>query len=397
MQYVKRYLKNSENIDDLDHITVQEDLPKYRIISNGVVLPRKTLKKSRKEPYQGVGGVVDQEGNYVIQSAVYDLKKNVSNREVPLAFGGAYPYVSLHKIESSVVYLGMAHQQWGHFLMDVIQRCWYPYNYQCEDFCFVFSGFGDGIDRFRGNYLTFFKLLGIDESKIIIVNSPTAFSTVIVPDAAIIPGEKIYGIFIKMIRSVVHNAVNEFPDYYVPDSVYFSRRHLKDVKEIGENRIEQIMKEAGITIIYPEELSLIEQILYWQKAKRLFCISGSIPHNCIFANEDTELFIFTKMEKMVGYQFTMDKVAGIRPVYISAYKEPFRRYPIDVSRGPFWISITEEVKYFFEEYYNLEITNKIKIREWIEYFVICAIAEMRYRFRGTGSRLRVIKKKLCID
>lgn len=145
--------------------------------------------------------------------------------------------------------------------------------------------------------------------------------------------------------------------------------------------------------MYPEELSLIEQIFYWNSAKEIACINGTIPHNCVFANTELKLYVFSKMSRVVGYQATMDKIWGSEPLYISAYKEPFKRYPLSVDRGPFWIIMNENVRQFFEERYGKDFKRIIEKREYVKYLIMCIEAEARYQLGGIKSAFKKILHK----
>lgn len=413
VEYNTSYIKVAEErIQELaSYVQVYDEMPKVKILDNALVFPRKNggVCHNTNIPYQGLGGVIDSDGNFVKESIIYDLKiqRNIDR----IAFGGTYNVSLVEEDDRVAIYLGLAHKHWGHFLVDIIQRCWYPMVYdllgnsnekkKCRDgiklpenYIFVFSGFGDNSNKFNGNYAEFFRLLGLDDNKIVFVNLPTKFKRVIVPGIAIYPGEFICSVYRILIDTVIEQAMIEQKKLQREEKIYFSRTHLTGTMEIGEKEIENAMMLSGYKVMYPEELSLGEQIFYWQTAKSIACINGTIPHNCIFAHKNIVLIVFNKMNRIVGYQFTMDIVQGITPIYITAYYEPFKRYPLSVSRGPFWILITDDVKRFIKENYNEDVLlSKKTFKNWISYLKLCLIAEVRFRFRGTKAKLKKVIKK----
>lgn len=385
-------------------ISIREGLPNYVIIENGIILPRKVnfIHTNKNMPYQGLGGVITNNGTFVKESYIYDLISKPNQNHI-IAFGGGYEVKEVSNSNKTVIYMGLAHQHWGHFLIDIVQRTWYLlYNDILENksmtddnnLFYAFSGFGNYSTEFKNNFKEFFRLLGIDTNKILFVNKPTQFKKVIVPDVAVHPGEYIYPVFKEIFNKVSENAIFEEKNREKINKIYFSRTHLKDSKEMGEKHIEVLMKRAGFTILYPEELSLTQQIFYWQTADEIACINGTIPHNCVFAHKNLKLFIFNKMQKMVGYQFTMDAVWGSTPIYVKSYKEPFSRYPIDVSRGPFWISITKQLQQFAKLELGVTVEEKSKIKDWINYIMICILAEGKYRLRGSKAKAKIFINKL---
>lgn len=375
-------------------IHVIDDLPQSVTLNDGLILPRKTGLKNA--PYQGGGGVLDYEGNLVKESVIYDLI-NTDDQKQFLAFGYAYDAPHIKVDNRKVIYLGLAHQHWGHFLIDIVQRLWFINENREEiesgrykDYLFAFAGFGNGVTEFRGNFVEFFRLFGLDTRRIIIVEEPTQFSEIVIPDIAIYPGQYIHTIFKAVFNRVVESAMVEATKKSLPTykRIYFSRTHLRDNKEMGEEHIQSALEHCGYEVLYPEELSLTEQIWYWQTADEIACVNGSITHNCVFAKPELKLYVFNKMSRVVGYQFTMDAIWGNTPVYISAYREPFKDFPISVSRGPFWIAVTDDVKRFLKDTYNEKIDSVAKEDKIVRYAYLCLIAKGKYLFRGSKERVK---------
>lgn len=393
--------KLGDRINQLEaNVKVLKKKLSYKCIKNGVVLPRKLVEiESKRLPYQGLGGVVDEQRQIVKESYHFDLL-NEEQQQQKYAFGGFYEFKT-EKVENVVaIYMGLANKHWGHFLIDIVQRAWILNEIEnyigTREYKFVFCGTEERRKKFGGNYDDFFKMVGIDVQKIEIVNSPTQFTEVIVPEVSIYPGEWITEEYRDIFQKVIHSAMEEINISTMPnyEKVYFSRLHLNDNKEIGEQSIENLMRRCGYTVLYPEELSLKEQIYYWQTAKQIACVNGTIPHNCVFANKNLQLFIFTKMERIVGYQFTMDKVQNIRPVYINSHREPFNRYPLSVSRGPFWVTITENVEKFVKNMYGEKIEETKSKKEILQYLQMCMVIEIKYHLRGGRVWARKFKNRL---
>lgn len=411
MYNTKYCIKSSKRVNELaGYIKIKNitELPTVVEVNRGIVLPRQVSKRGTM-PYQGLGGVVSSENKFIKESVIYDLKTERDKDRI--AFGGEYDAKQIEFSEKVAIYLGLAHAHWGHFLIDIVQRCWYPlvkgklleksilypdYYDEMEipdDYVFVFSGFGNGSTKFSGNFELFFHLLGLDSSRILFVNNPTEFKKVIVPNVAVYPGEYIYPVYKEIFDIVIRNGMKKSSGLIPKDNIYFSRNHLRDPKDIGEKNIEAVMKKAKYDILYPEELSLIEQIFYWQTAKNIACINGTIPHNCVFAGKNVKLTVFNKMHMLYGYQFTMDLVQGMSPLYVDACYEPFKRYPLSVSRGPFWIIVTQDVVNYSEECLDMKVKEtKNSCKDWIVYIKQCLITEIKYQLRGYKAKLKKIIK-----
>ena len=382
-------------------IEEKKHLPTYQIIKNGIVLPRKFEKGS---PYQGKGGVIDSNCDFVVESAIFDLDEENGIKENKLAFGGSYEYCSKRKINKTAIYLGVANKHWGHFLIDNVQRTWFAIaaglindgnniidldDSLTERYEYVYSGTGQFGNELTGSYKEFFELLGIDARSVRIINEPTEYENVIVPSVAIYPGRYIHSIVKEVFQIVVNNAIKkEYVEPEIIDKIFFSRGHLPNQRELGAQNIENAFRKCGFTVLYPEELSLAQQIFYWNSAKEIACINGTLPHNCVFAQKDLSLYVVNKMSKVVGYQATMDKIWGAEPIYISAYKEPFKRYPLSVDSGPFWLVMNSNMESFFKDYFSKVFVPAEESQFMKKYILMCIKSEVKNRLRGLKKLMR---------
>lgn len=78
--------------------------------------------------------------------------------------------------------------------------------------------------------------------------------------------------------------------------VYFSREQFRDAqkKEIGENEISKVFEDNDYTVIFPEKLSLAEQIFIYNHCDDWVCISGSLAHNIVFSKKDVKVTILNR-------------------------------------------------------------------------------------------------------
>ncbi len=80
----------------------------YQVIKNGVILPY-------RQTDQGPGGgVLDGKGRFIGSTSLHDH----------CGCGYEFSKVERH-VESTVIYLGMFHDIWGHCLTDNLRRLWF--------------------------------------------------------------------------------------------------------------------------------------------------------------------------------------------------------------------------------------------------------------------------------
>lgn len=359
----------------------QKTIPKpyYTKVENGIVLPCK-IKDTAS------GGVCDSKGNIVTDS-IYDggwMKR-----------GGKYKYdrQDILKKDEKVIFLGFFVKHWGHFIIDCMNKFWILNEKDLGEYkiCYL----DDGEHYLDGNYLEFLRLLGIKENQLLEIKKITMFREIIVPSDGKVKNN--YSIEFKNIFKIaVKNALLMNTDYKkVPQKIYFSRQLFQNAqkKEIGEEDIEKIFKDNGYTILYPERLTLIEQIICFQKAKEIVCLNGSIPLNAVFASDDVQLVVINKTSLKHENLLFVTGMMKINPVYVDAYYEPIKNHPRYLGEGPFWLEVNDNVQnYLVDQNVNAVIFKSNRnIKKYFIYYKIYAQNRI-IRFLRKMKRLLVTKK-----
>lgn len=314
----------------------------------GIVLPYKVVENKK------CAGVLDGQGNYISLSGFQALS--------PVdTWGGNYIiHETIDYIPEKVMYLGRFWKHWGHFLMDMVSRLWYVLERE-PDIKIVYDSSVDII--ISGVYMEFFRLLGVSEEQLLKISKPTRFKSVIVPECAYKPGICYNNKFKKIFDKVAKNALDEMQekDKYVGKSIYFTRRQLKRKipLEVGERTIEKLFEDCGFQIVAPEKYSLIEQIAMVRQASKIACISGTLPHNMIFAKEKSELIIVRKTNKPNYRQFDVNQIQNLTVTNIDAHISLKAVGP----GGPFLITNNQNMRKFFND--NFGKCRSSKIGQWI--------------------------------
>lgn len=333
----------------------KEDLqsPTY---NDAVILP----KKAGGDLIHGLGGVIDKTGKYVSSSGLTGQ------------FGGIYSIDdNIQVIDEKVCYCGYLINHWGHFLLDVVSRLWYSLEHDSEVDSYVFVVEEKTNRRPTANYLEFLKLLGIDK-KIQIVNMPTRFNEVIVPDISFAKAryysEHYVRTFEKVVNAVISNNINN----NLPEKVYLSRNHLRGkTVESGLEFVDHFFRKNGFEIVYPEEISLSAMILLLQNAKICAAESGTLTHNFLFAQNGKQVIIIERQVTINVYQCNVDIVKELNATYVDANYEI---YTTSSGYGPYFLGYTDCFRRFAEEkklmppdsYYISEEYNKKCLRQYLK-------------------------------
>ena len=319
-----RYMlpKKAESLktDIVDVPLVELQSLQVETYNEATILP---VKYFDDDYYYGRGGVIDKDGKYIENSS---LNKRMY---------GAYKADSCYS-DKSVVYCGYFIKHWGHFLVDVVNRLWYrPDN--TDAYVFIVNENQD--ISIGGNYKRFFELLGISD-KIIFINKPTKFKKVEVAQAAYSRNEYFTKEYKKIFDDVVEAALQLNVNLTSCEKIFLSRSNLKKAKnsEINIKEIDKFFKANDFTILHPQDMSLDEMIFYINKSSICAAISGTLPHNMLFAKDKSTLIVVEKNIVNNEFQVDINKIRDLNVTYIDGCVGVL---PVDVGTGPFILGFTK--------------------------------------------------------
>lgn len=342
---------------------------------NAYVLPRKIADNG---PGWGLGGVLDSSKQFVELSAYYGGW---------IDQGGYYDFNQYDIYDDTVIYMGLFFNHWGHFLVDLLPRLWYISSYPNVANKVKIAYIGE--DKPAGNYLMLLNILGVKEEQLIHITKPTLFNKVIVPEYSCRPCIWYSDEYVNMYNTIVHNVLK---DYQVPihlkdiDKVYFSRAAFSKAQgtEFGEDMIEDVYKDNGYTILYPERLSLYDQIYIWNHANTIACLNGSIPLNLVFCmNENLHIDILNKTSALHLNPYLYLLMRNVKYNHIDVYIEPYKWVKTTLGSGPFLLSITKQ----FRDYLTINhMNNKYSV---MNIYIHNCINIMKYTYRLINPMFRL--------
>jgi len=295
-----------------------------------------TILPLRKDPELqfGRGGVVDCDGNYVDLSAI------------PLRVQYSYPYENPEYRDEKVVYCGYLINHWGHFLIEAVTRLWYfmENDETVDKYVFFIE---EGSDReISGNYLEFLKLLKIWD-RLEIISKPVTYREVIVPELGIVCRESYTPKLLKVFDAVAENVVPD-PSWETPEKIFYSRSQFaKGIPyEFGFDCIDNFFEKNGYTILHPEKVPLSRMIHYIRNSKVVASLSGSLPHNMLFANQGQKLEIVERLVINDDNQTDVNRMRELDVTYIDANMPV---YSVNFV-GPFIMGYTENLQRFAEDH-----------------------------------------------
>ena len=297
--------------------------------SNATVLP---LRRDDQLLF-GRGGVVDSDGNYVDLSAI------------PGRVQYAYPFENAEYRDETVVYCGYLVNHWGHFLIEGVTRLWYFLENDRRVDKYVFFLDEHEEREIKGNYREFLELLKIWD-RLEIINRPTTYREVIVPELGIHMRAAYTPKLVKVFDAAADSVIPD-PSWETPEKIYFSRSQFQKGLpfESGYDTLDNFFAKNGYTILYPEKVPLSRMIHYIRNAKVVASLSGSLPHNMLFANQGQRVEIVERLVISDDNQTDVNRMRQLQVTYIDA---SIPIYPVDFV-GPLIMGYTDCLKRFAED------------------------------------------------
>lgn len=296
--------------------------------SNATILPL------RRDPSFGLlfgkGGVVTEQGEYLPLSCI------------PGRVQHAYPVEKPEYRDETVVYCGYLVNHWGHFLIEGVTRLWYFLENDPTVDKYVFFVDENEERQIRGNYREFLELLKIWD-KLEIINKPTTYREVIVPELGIHMRTAYTPKLVKVFDTIADNVVPE-PGWETPEKIYYSRSQFaKGIPfEFGFDSLDNFFAKNGYTILFPEKVPLGRMIHYIRNSKVVATLSGSLPHNMLFARNGQKVEIIERLVISDDNQTDVNRMRELDVVYVDAN---IPLYTIDFV-GPFIMGYTPELQRF---------------------------------------------------
>ena len=190
-----------------------------------------------------------------------------------------------------------------------------------------------------------FYLAGIKIDDAIHITRPTIIQQLYIPENSF----KFYTPNI-MYRQTVNNILSCIDQTIKREKIYLSRTQWqKDSRrDNGEIEVENLFREKGYEIIYPEQLSVAEQIGIYATCDEMVATEGSTALNSIFMHQGAKLVILKKADYVNKYQNVVNCLCDLDVTYIESHhsakadkKEPWH--------GPFYMYPTDNVRRYLGE------------------------------------------------
>lgn len=220
-----------------------------------------------------------------------------------------------------VYFAGHAWAHYGHFLMDAMARFW------------ALQEFPDTMpvlytDRLAKGYKDLpyvapvIDALGLRD-RAFSVARPTRFKRLILPTASMQNVHRVFHAHARPHLVTARFLLKDYPSEFKGKRVYLSRSKLgKNLRQSAqEAMLEDHLKRDGFTVVYPETLSLLQQVDIFNNAAAIAGTAGSAFHTSLFSLPDFDGKIaMLSWDKINNRYLMVDLIKSYAITYVNSCK-----------------------------------------------------------------------------
>ena len=319
----------------------------YECFENAIIMPlRRNLNLYK--PWEGTyleGGVFGKDlqplatYNTSIKSKSYVCTPGFGARTVPCE-----PIGEIKQSDKVVIWVGFIMDHYGHFITDSLARLWYTVKYSSDQnkiafliYKHVVNNESNSFDTLKAYHIELLSLLGVTQERILLVDEPTQFRQVIVPKQAVYWHDTYNHDLLRLVYDKILENIT--PKKF--KKIYLSRSKF-DECSFNEQYFENFFEQHGFKIIYPEQMTVQEQISYLAGADEVAATVGTLTHQILFAKDNIKLIGLLRTHKsMLDRQGIINKIKNADFVYIDVSINLFpvpRHWNVAYLIGPnhFW-------------------------------------------------------------
>ena len=218
-----------------------------------------------------------------------------------------------------VLFIGASWEHYGHFIIDAMSRLW-ALPHCSADLPLLF------LDRAGARYDgTAYAKTVVDAMelgpRLISMDRATLVRRMTIPEPAIQHAFRIYHALPTPHAAVARAVLRDGHDDFRGRPVYLSRSALGAGlrKSSAEAQLEDGVRKLGMAVVYPERLTLADQIVLFNTAGLIAGTIGSAFHTALFSTRAAELRMLMLTWEKINNRYPMiDAVVGARASYVNA-------------------------------------------------------------------------------
>ena len=311
-----------------------------------VILPLKDVRKNAFDYSSYEGGICDRDGNFIAGSV--SAKRRFCSHS-------AYKVKDdeISRIDEIVVFGGVFYHHFGVMMLLSLTRFWWITENQETPHRIAFLLEPGDSPLARSNLDTVLELLNIPKEKILVVDRPTEFSEVIIPEESFF--EKFDGVnrkYIEVFNYIRDKIISTYGPVGV-EKLYLSRSRYHKGNQIcdgiNEEYYEQFYKRRGYTVIHPQELSIKEQIRYIASAKEIVSTYGTLAHLVsLFSSCGAKQTMLLRTQYIDDWFYAQAAILSLKEIDWYIVEAAHNPYPSSHDGGAFLYCPTDYFRAFLD-------------------------------------------------
>jgi hypothetical protein len=325
---------------------LRDGTPTVSIVDDAIFVPN-GYEASANQP-KFTGGIVKPDGEPVDTAQMH--------RKGGKRFGGPVAAITAapeRELDEEIVYLGMLFNHYGRVLLESLARVWFLKEVE-PSVRVVFNNANSAQAAYAPWVPRLLSAFGIAPERMLTLDRPTRLRRAIVPEALF---EQYYSAHVDMARPFRDVAQRVAADVN-PSSqpLYLSRRRLTSRQRpvVGEPELEDLLRDNGFTIAYPETMTIEEQARLINGHSDIFSTLGSAAHNILFALHGPRLHLLASRDDIPANYFLCSVLAESPTTFVNclgsggrvtpnderlmrranSFENPEKKRPVDADSGP---------------------------------------------------------------
>ena len=285
-------------------------------------------------------GIFDSDFRFVKSSS--QVREN-NGQFIPKFSHDNIPY-----IDADAVFVGNVLPQFGHFLLEHMNRAYAALSPEYINMKYVLIN-NDGVANIPGYMYELLELLGVKSENILVLNQTTRFRNVFVPrqgyNLPVYSSAEFGAMFDKIAQNV--KSKNPAGD---AKKIYVSRAKLGTRRTYGEEKVQDIFRKNGYTVIYPETMPLADQIAAVRNATHLAGCAGTALHMALFMKPGGTVIQIKRNRKLkdnAPTQQLINETKGLQGIFVAASIEGAKTD--HGSNAPQIIGVNRHMLKFFDD------------------------------------------------
>jgi hypothetical protein len=227
------------------------------------------------------------------------------------------------ELDEDVVYLGWLFNHYGHFLMQSLARVWFLTEVDPATKVLFHH---PSAPRFQptGWARRMLAAFDVPPERVLTLRKPTRLRRLIVPEPLFEPRAtandqtvRVHKAMARPYHEVARRIAGDVEPS--PQPLYLSRRRLPSTQRaiIGEDWLEEVLRQNGFRIAYPETMSLEEQVRLLNGHAHIISNAGSAAQNVLFARNAPALHLLTNGAQFSPDYFMHHTVVGTPTTFIN--------------------------------------------------------------------------------